>query len=246
MPSARITRDDLRDLRRRRGARTRLWSIAMSVTRPALSRASVAARHLAQRRAGGRRAGAPRCGARVGSSCAYSTRSRRRRRTARPRRSRRRSRRAASLRANGALQPIGRPVTAITGQAGGAQRVQRGERRGLDRAVAWSACRRCRSARRARRAGAADRSAARAARQGGIATRSSRQSLARGRAGAGRLGAALQSRQLSEERCKAGATAGPRLGTLDCNRAHPHDGLVGELDLPARPSVRVPQSTWSH
>ena len=89
----------------------------MSVTRPTLSRDSVApgtSRDDARGRRGAGGARWPRAPARCRRI--RSARRRRRRESARPRRSRRRSPPAARRRAIGWLQPIGRPVTAITGR----------------------------------------------------------------------------------------------------------------------------------
>ena len=111
-----------------------LWSMAMSVTRPALSRASVAPGTSRSTRC------ATACSraalrARVASSWAYSVR------TASPSRISATAPFSATiaatgqLRAKGSLQPSGRPVMAITGTPAAAQRVQRRCARRVEPAV---------------------------------------------------------------------------------------------------------------
>ena len=89
----------------------------MSVTRPALSRASALPGTSRSTRAAAARSRAP-LRSRVAASCAYSTRS------AAPSRNSATAPFSATMasigqsRAKGSLQPIGRPVMAITVQAG--------------------------------------------------------------------------------------------------------------------------------
>ena len=112
-----------------------LWSTAMSVTRPALSRASAAPGTSRSTRCAHLRAGARRCAGAWPRPARIRCAARRRRGSAPRRRSRRRWPPPARRSAKGSLQPSGRPVMAITGTPRLAQRMQRRQRRGVEPAV---------------------------------------------------------------------------------------------------------------
>ena len=134
MPSALHHRDDLArsapaQVRRTRRGRSRCRSPGRRCRAPAslpgTSRST---------RAAPRPGGARHCARASTSSCAYSMRSAAAvTKQRRPRRSRRRSRRSARCARSGSLQPIGRPVIAITGTPGRAQRRAQRRRPALDR-----------------------------------------------------------------------------------------------------------------
>ena len=194
------------------------WSIAMSVTRPALSRASVApgprddaARATARRRARvGARASARRPGVLDAHAAAVANQRDRAvlgdDRVDRPVCAR-----------TARLQPIGRPVIAITGRPAVAQRRPARRAPSGDRAVgrqrvvdvgqdAAHAGEARGGRQRAQRRGAKAASCGGVLHKAPLATGTSR---------------SLQSRPLSEERCKAPAVRGPRLGTLQLQPRSP-------------------------
>ena len=240
MPSSRITATTASTCVDERCANS-LWSIAMSVMRPALSCASVAPGTSRSTRAA---TCCRRCAlrARVASSCAYSVVS------ASPSRKRATAPFSATIastghaRANGSLQPAGRPVIAITGSPAASSCVSAASASGVIAPAVVSV-----SSMSVRTPITARASAPVSSAQGSGVVVARKVTLMRGS-----LAQAFARLAWGVYNCVSfrGALQGPpRVAPgsecADCNRVQPRSparfDLVGEFQLSLRVRVRVPQ-----